>query len=171
MAAPGDIILGHGVFSIGGTDIALTRGGGMFAIEREYREIEADGDRGPVKGRIVIDTSRARLTMNVLEIIPENVPKLYPAMKHESAGGTDTITGTLEVVDTDYQTVTWTGRTKGGRAVIITLNNAICLENPEWPLEDKNEVVAQVIYTATYTEDARDVEPWKIEWVEGDVSV
>src|SRR5690606_7782827 len=99
MAAPGDIILGHGVFSIGGTDIALTRGGGTFTIEREYRESEADADRGPVKGRIVVDTSRARLTMNVLEIIPENVPKLYPAMKHESEDGTDTITGTLEIVD------------------------------------------------------------------------
>ena len=46
------IILGDGVFAVNGTDIALTRGGGQFLIEREYREIPADGDYSPVKGRI-----------------------------------------------------------------------------------------------------------------------
>ena len=38
------IILGKGVFSIGDTPIALTRGGGQFTVEREVRQIEADGD-------------------------------------------------------------------------------------------------------------------------------
>ena len=47
-----DIILGDGVFAIGATDVGLTRGGGTLTIEREYRTIEADGDYGPVKGRI-----------------------------------------------------------------------------------------------------------------------
>lgn len=67
--ASGEIILGAGVFSVGGTDIALTRGGGSFSVEREYRNINADGDRGPVKGRVVMEGSIATLTMNSLQIL------------------------------------------------------------------------------------------------------
>lgn len=63
------ILLGAGVVSIGGTDVALTRGGSQFTVEREFREINADGDRGPVKDRVVIDASRATLTVNALTFL------------------------------------------------------------------------------------------------------
>lgn len=75
----GNIILGAGVFSIGGVDIALTRGGGSFKVEREFRQINADGDRGPVKGRVVIDAATATLTMNALQILT-HITSLYPAI-------------------------------------------------------------------------------------------
>lgn len=68
-AGAGEIMLGAGIFYVGGTAIALTRGGGSFNVEREFREINADGDRGPVKDRIVMETSRASLTMNTLQIL------------------------------------------------------------------------------------------------------
>lgn len=73
------ILLGVGVFYIGDKPVGLTRGGGKFAVEREYREIRADGDRGPVKDRIEIEESRPTLTMNTLEII-NKVADLYPAI-------------------------------------------------------------------------------------------
>lgn len=63
------ILLGAGVVSIGGVDVALTRGGSQFTVEREFREINADGDRGPVKDRVVIDASRATLTVNALTFL------------------------------------------------------------------------------------------------------
>ena len=47
-AGSSEIILGAGTFYIGTTAIGLTRGGGSFNVEREYREINADGDRGAV---------------------------------------------------------------------------------------------------------------------------
>ena len=75
-----EIMLGAGVFYIGDTAVALTRGGGSFTVEREFREISADGDRGPVEGRIVMDRSVATLTMNVLTIL-SRVADLYPAME------------------------------------------------------------------------------------------
>lgn len=75
-----EIMLGAGIFYIGDTKIALTRGGGKFTVEREYREINADGDRGPVEGRIVMDGSRATLTMNTLQILTR-LSDLYPALK------------------------------------------------------------------------------------------
>lgn len=68
-AAADTILLGAGVVAIGGVDVALTRGGSQFTVEREFREINADGDRGPVKDRVVIDASRATLTVNALTFL------------------------------------------------------------------------------------------------------
>ena len=68
-AAADTILLGAGVVAIGGTDVALTRGGSQFVVEREFREINADGDRGPVKDRVVIDASRATLKVNALTFL------------------------------------------------------------------------------------------------------
>lgn len=78
-AGAAEIMLGVGVFYVGGTAIALTRGGGSFNVEREFREINADGDRGPVEGRIVMEGSRATLTMNVLTVLTR-VDDLYAAI-------------------------------------------------------------------------------------------
>lgn len=75
---PENIALGYGAFYIGETPVGLNRGGGQFVVERTVRNIEADGDYGPVKGRVVIDKSIAKLKMNVLELISENISKLYP---------------------------------------------------------------------------------------------
>lgn len=68
-AAGGTILLGAGIVSIGGTDVALTRGGSQFTVEREFRNINADGDRGTVQGRVVIDGSEATLTLNALTFL------------------------------------------------------------------------------------------------------
>lgn len=75
-----EILLGTGIFYVDNTAIALTRGGGSFNVEREFREINADGDRGPVEGRIVMESSRATLTLNALTILT-NVAKLYTAIE------------------------------------------------------------------------------------------
>lgn len=64
-----EIILGVGIFYVGETAIALTRGGGSFNVARTFRNINADGDRGPVKGRVTIDDSTATLTLNTLQIL------------------------------------------------------------------------------------------------------
>ena len=67
--AAGTILLGAGVVSIGGVDVALSRGGSQFTVEREFRNINADGDRGTVQGRVVIDSSEATLTLNALTFL------------------------------------------------------------------------------------------------------
>lgn len=67
--AAGTILLGAGIVSIGGTDVALTRGGSQFTVEREFRNINADGDRGTVQGRVVIDAAEATLTLNSLTFL------------------------------------------------------------------------------------------------------
>lgn len=63
------ILLGVGAFYVGETLIALTRGGGQYTEEQEIREINADGDRGKVMGRVTNESVRAKLKMNVLTFI------------------------------------------------------------------------------------------------------
>ena len=79
-----EILLGLGVFAIDGTDVALCRGGGQFTVEREFRDIAADGDKGSVKDRVVIDTERAKLKLNVLTMLA-SMKAMYPAVKETTA--------------------------------------------------------------------------------------
>lgn len=65
--------------SIDGTDIALTRGGSQFTVTREFRNINADGDRGTVNGRVVMDGSEATLTVNALTFL-NHITTIYPAV-------------------------------------------------------------------------------------------
>ena len=81
-----EILLGLGVFAIDGTDVALCRGGGAFKVEREFRPIAADGDKGTVKNRVSLDVEKAKLSMNVLTMLT-SVSKLYPALKETTAEG------------------------------------------------------------------------------------
>ena len=78
-----EILLGLGVFAIDGTDVALVRGGGSFKVEREFRDISADGDKGSVKDRVVLDAERAKLSMNVLTMLT-SLSALYPALSEEA---------------------------------------------------------------------------------------
>lgn len=79
-----EILLALGVFAIDGKDVALCRGGGQFNVEREFRDIAADGDKGSVKDRIVIDTERAKLKMNVLTMLT-TLKNMYPAVTETTA--------------------------------------------------------------------------------------
>jgi hypothetical protein len=162
MPAPNNILLGDGVFSIGGHDVALTRGGGKFAVKRELKQIEADGDFGPVKGRLRKIKSVATLELGLLEIEPTYLNYFYAAMTVASIAASDTLSGASDVASSDYRTVTWTGKTLDGREVVITLENAINLDGPEWDLKDKDESVPKIVMTATYLEAARTTEPWNV---------
>ena len=180
MSAPGDIILGDGVFAIGTSsgatvDVALTRGGGVFSVEREYRQINADGDFGPVQNRVRLIKSTAKLNMKLLEIVPYEMDWYNPSVSASitaaiTAGTTAVVTGaglTSNITSSDFMYCTWTGYTKGGGTCIIELQNAINLENISWPLVDKEEVINELTFQAAYSGSARKTEPWKINFIQG----
>lgn len=163
------ILLGFGVVTVGTTPIGLTRGGSSFVVEREYRNIEADGDRGIVKGRTVIDTENAKLTVNALELFKAtDLKKYYPGMSitpdNAETPTKNTLTSTLTIVEGDYNDVKWVGKTKDGKAVTINIKDALNLSNLEWGLEDKSEVVPSLEFAATYDEETKDTAPWNVEF-------
>ena len=169
MSEVSKIMLGDGIFAINGVPIARTRGGGSFSVEREYREIEADGDYGPVKGRIRKIESRPHLVLNALSLISPALKSMYPATEIETNGGTETFRAKEDIEDSDYiNVVSFTGETKSGKQVHIEVYNAINLENIDWELVDKEEVVPEINYTGTYLEGNRKEEPWKVDYAVGD---
>lgn len=85
-AGASEILLGTVVFAIGGVDVALCRGGGAFKVEREFRPIAADNDKGTVKDRVSLDVEKAKISLNALTMLTK-VASLYPALKEETAEG------------------------------------------------------------------------------------
>ena len=74
-----EILLGLGAFAIDEKEVALVRGGGKFTVERTFRDIKADGDKGSVKDRVVIDEERAKLSLNALTMLT-SIKSMYPAL-------------------------------------------------------------------------------------------
>ena len=163
MATNDKIMLGYGTVTVGGVAIGLTRGGSVFNVEREYREIEADGDKGPALGRIVIDREVARLTVNALELFTAaNMAKYYPGTELTTGVTEDTWASTLSIASGDHNDVIWTGTTLDGKSVVIQVDDAINMGNLEWSLEDKNEVVPSIEFTAVYSDQA--TAPWSVKF-------
>lgn len=84
-AGNSEIVLGVGKFYIGTTKedavhVGLTRGGGSFIVEREFREINADEDPGLVADRIEKEMARPKLTLNALQWLTK-VDKLYSCIQ------------------------------------------------------------------------------------------
>lgn len=80
-----EMILGVGKFYLGTTKedaqlVGLTRGGGSFVVEREFRDIAADDDPGAVAGRISKDSGRPKLKLVALQWLTK-VDKLYNCVK------------------------------------------------------------------------------------------
>jgi len=162
MATGDKILLGNGVFTVGATPIALTRGGGSFTVEREIRDINADGDYGPVEGRVVVDSEIAKLTVNALDLFTAADMDLFFSGTSATTTTTTLWTGTLAFAAGDYVDVTWVGKTKDGKAVTITLENCLNRDNIEFTFEDKSEVIPTLTFTAHYSEAARTTPPWKV---------
>lgn len=88
-AGNGEIILGVGKFYLGNSKedaqpVGLTRGGGSFVVEREFREINADEDPGLVEGRLEKETGRPKLKLVALQWLTK-VDKLYSCIQTVTA--------------------------------------------------------------------------------------
>ncbi len=171
-----EILLGDGTFRIGTTTVGLTKGGGVFTVEREFKDIEADGDYGPVKDRVRIVKQVAKLSFKRLQKILTEFATQYPAITTSTTTGTfnamtysgtgTLIAGTQSIPTGDYKaTVEFVGRTIEGKFVVIQLQNAMCRENIEWSLADKDEVVPELTYTAHYAEGST-TPPWNVLFVQ-----
>lgn len=80
-------------------------------------------------------------------------------------------TGAGQVTANDVKYVKWVGRTKGGKALQIEMEKAICRSNPDWKFEEKNDTTAEVEFEGLYTDDkladGDRTEPWKLTLPDG----
>lgn len=125
-----------------GTDIlGITRGGGTFTVNREIRQVEADGVRYAYKGQDIVDSAEAYLTGTLLEINATNFKRLLGTGDVATNGHKTTVTMHTAVnPDTDYiQHLCWVGDIAGGGLVLIELDNAFNTADFSLTFSDKNE--------------------------------
>ena len=149
-----EIVLGLGAFYIydgeEAVKIAYTRGGGKFAVERTYRPISFDGLKAYAsQDMIVIDEENVDMEINMLSIFTDSdLTFLYPAMKAETGADGTTITSNddLAIKTEDYRKVEWEGITNTGKAIVITIENAVNVSNVDWKMADRDEVLQTISY-------------------------
>lgn len=153
-----DAIAVSGAQKLGGT-----RGGNVFNPGRAIRQMPVDGAIGPVKGFNRRQTSAPVLTVNLLEITPENLERAIAGGNVETAGAFEKLTGG-EIEDSDYiGNVALATTLKGSDTpIVIVIHNALVMEAPEFNTVDEDETVLTVAFTGHVTADAPNTEVWAI---------
>lgn len=157
--------------------LGATRGGNSFEIEHDIKLVEIDGVRGASMGARRVVESNARIVANLLEITTENIllaiagadatdwtdPSIEPAPVGASH---DMIRRTRNISDLDFiKNIAIVGRVSGSEENIICMvYNALSDEGFSLGLEDREEGVLEVTFTAHYDLDDVDTEPWSVSF-------
>lgn len=146
--------------------LGATRGGYAFAIEPEMRTIELDGQRGPQKGLQRKDSETATLTVNFAEQTADNLKSMIPgAVVTVIGNGLTHITGGELTPESYITNLLFTGtHGVGGREYpsIFCITGGLATEGFEISLEDKDEGITEVTFTAHYDTATADTAPWHI---------
>lgn len=142
-----EVILGLLKVTVDGVNLGYSRGANRFTVSRVFHAIKANGDMGDTVNTEILDEERATLNINQLTMTPDEFVKIFPAAANSS--GTLTPTGAVNDL-TDYHTVVALAKTKEGKTVTITLNNAFCKSNIDWQFNERDEVVSNVQFEACY---------------------
>ena len=117
------------------TKLGATRGGNTFSVEPEFRDVEVDGARAPIRGLAYISKKKATLKVNLLESTLLNMQLAMPGLGDENlATSLDPPLDPAEyfaMKDTEWtplylDSVSIIGKLagEGGKNVTITLRNA-----------------------------------------------
>lgn len=149
--------------------IGATRGGNSFVIETEYRQMEVDGARGPVKGMQRITNVMAKITANFLEIDDTLLDLALTGSSKADNTTYYTWTRALDIVAADYATnIAIVGEVSGSNVpVVCKIKNALAVGGFELSFTDKEESVLTVEFTAHFDTSDLDTEPWEIEYPTG----
>ena len=150
-----------------GTLLGATRGGSVFAVETELREMPVDGAKGPVKGDKRIIKVTASLECNFIESTTEIFKRMIPGSAAADFEAThDDITRSLALAASDYLTnVVIIGQVSGSEeAVVLMIENAMADGKMSLSLSDNDEAVNKIKFIGHFDPDDLDAEPWLIRF-------
>lgn len=145
--------------------IGATRGGAEFQIEREDRDVDLDGRRGPMEGLVRTVGTEVTLTVTVPEISDQtwqditrgtkttNNSKTQIAPPEESRIPNSQFYENISLVAEEYGT----GNTKA-----IILKNALVRGNWSVETEDLGEAGLQITFRAHYKNNDQNDPPYRI---------
>jgi len=177
------MILDAGEVRVNFTDVAspglrlgATRGGSEFTIEPDMREMDVDGAPGPVMGAARMVRCTAKLTCNFVEFNEEILKMALPGVTVYDAASIGT--GLLQIkramklwadsgsyLDPYSDNVVLFAEVAGTSVPLICgIKNALATGKFELSMEDKNEAVVKVEFSAHFSptdlESADSTEPW-----------
>lgn len=143
--------------------IGATRGGATFSVEREDREIEIDGTRGPVIGLKRTVRHTAMLEATVIEF-SEQTLKDFTRGTSVSDGTHLTITPDNDIVTADFYTniALVAEIINTAEPIVIKLTNALAAQEWDITTEDQNEGEISVTFEAHYDSSALNDPPYRI---------
>jgi hypothetical protein len=155
------------------TQLGATRGGNTFSVEPEFRDVEVDGARAPIRGLAYIQKKKATLKVNLLESTLLNLQLAMPGLGDDDAAatalldsgalGSDTAGDFYALKDTEWtplylDSVSIVGQMagEGGRPVCITLRNAAVKtgDSYEFPGGPAGESVIPVTFEGHLDQDS-----------------
>lgn len=155
----------------GETDEALigaTGDGNSFTIEQDIREVEIDGSFGPIKGGRRIVRSVAKIETNLIEMSKDSflMALVGSDAEENTTDGTWDITRTSNITNDDYITNIAVVGTVSGSAtpVVCLIKNALADDEFSIEMNDEEEAMLTVQFTAHYDPSAMSDEPWEIRY-------
>lgn len=150
-----------------GTRLGATRGGSTFLIEPEYKEMEVDGAPGPVMGGHRIVRVECKLTCNFVEFNEDILKLALPGGTVADASETygenlKQITRAMKLYASSYtepykdNIVLFAEVAGTSTPVIVGVKNALQTGSFELSLEDKDEAVVSIEFSAHF--DPEDLE-------------
>ena len=173
-----NIQLDHGIVfkNYGHEDQALlgpTRGGANFKVERTYRNIEVDGQKGDTQGLTTVDDENATLTVKSLNSSLETFADKSPGSKITRDAATKKITkieaGELGVIKEEnyIKNITVFGQKISGEYVKITIRRALDKNGLDYSMVQKAEGEIELAYRAHHKYTDESTEPiYEIEDIE-----
>lgn len=153
------LVFGAGTVTVGGTDLGATDEGVVFRIEQEIYEPHFNGVYGPMKGSLHRTRLVAFLEVTVQEFKTATLSIAIPGLTSTPPGSHAEASEELSegviacIADAEYAEVIWTGADCQGDAIVITLENAICIENLEVTFQDTEEAKMRLVFMSTYDPD------------------
>jgi len=152
--------------------LGATRGGNVFTVEQEIREMPVDGAKGMVKGFRRITKVNAIIVANFVEMSKEILQLClvgsdiadYPSTPGKTH---DQITRALEIALGDYLTnIAIVGEVTGNDTypVVCIIKNALGDGNCEIAHTDNDESVLGITFKAHFDSADLDDEPWEIRF-------
>lgn len=143
--------------------LAPVRGGNTFTVEGEIREIEVDGTRGKTKGLRRRIREDANLAVNFMDLSLKNLNMALPGSKLDVAG--KKLSSGWKITDEDYlENVTLIGEDMKGEFKKITIYNALADEGLEISMQDEDESVVEVHFSAHHKPDPTETDVlWDVE--------
>lgn len=153
-----------------GTLIGATKGGSVFSLEREIKDLGIDGQKGVTKGARRVTKVGAKLTCNFISLSSDIIRMAIPGSSetnHPLVSPTHReIKAALDIALSDYlSSIAILGEVMGSTVpIIIILKNCLCDGNFELSFSDGEESVLPVQFTAHFDPTAMDTEPYTIRY-------